>query len=242
MKVQLSMKMLMCLLLLSSPAFSQVTLTYQSAMFPGEDNTNNIPCPNPQESQECLQISITVPSLPPNLNNQSVGAAQVNSVVFGPNQPVVPIYGDISSCASFYFSTDSTGKIIGWNFTITSITAAHGAVAFIGSSDIDYMVTTQYGVVGTPGPGTWTQPPPPPAPSPVATVAAGTKVLECTPTYKVIAPANNAVINVSETPSGSTKCMLASTVPAFYYVKTTTNYGGSWEWTYTLADLGLGTH
>jgi hypothetical protein len=224
--------------LFCTSAFSQVTLTYQSATWAfTQNNVGNVPCPNVSESQDCLTFSITVPNLPPNLKNQSVGGnIQVNSMTFGPDQPIVS--ANISANSSFYFTTDATGKIIGWNFSIECISAAHGVTGFVGTTVWDYAMTTEGGgeIQPTMIPGVWTQPPPVvAAPPPPATV----KVLNCA-NYAVIAPSATAIINVSPNASGiPSECKEPKNVPSTWYVKTTTNGGGTWVWTQTLAEIGL---
>jgi hypothetical protein len=68
----------------------------------------------------------------------------------------------------------------------------------------------------------------------------GTKVLQC-PKWKVVAPAQSIEMNVSPNASGIPGlCIVAGNTPKAYYVKTTTNLGASWQWVYTLGQLGLG--
>jgi hypothetical protein len=70
------------------------------------------------------------------------------------------------------------------------------------------------------------------------------EVLNCTPNsnvYKVVKPSNSVSSNVSPNLSGVPSiCALPSSEPATWYIKTTTDGGGTWHWTDTLGSLGLG--
>jgi len=70
------------------------------------------------------------------------------------------------------------------------------------------------------------------------------EVLNCTPNsnvYKVVKPSNSVSSNVSPNLSGLPSiCALPSTEPATWYIKTTTDGGGTWHWADTLGSLGLG--
>jgi probable HAF family extracellular repeat protein len=70
------------------------------------------------------------------------------------------------------------------------------------------------------------------------------EVLSCTQggdLYEVVPPSNAVSSNVSPNSSGNPSlCATPSSKPAAWYIKTTVDSGATWQWTYTLHDLGLG--
>jgi probable HAF family extracellular repeat protein len=71
------------------------------------------------------------------------------------------------------------------------------------------------------------------------------KVLNCFPgddVYEVVNPSRSVSSAVSPNSSGNpVHCALPSSEPAAWYIKTTSDGGETWQWKYTLKELGLGS-
>jgi len=79
-----------------------------------------------------------------------------------------------------------------------------------------------------------------------ADVPANVRVLSCVngsgSTYAVVTPGAAVSMNVSANASGTPSlCGVPTSFPLAYYVKTTTDFGKTWQWTYHLADFGFQT-
>ena len=179
-------------LALSSSAFAD-DLVYQSQTLAGTASIINGSQNNSSPINDIFTITVTISGpLAPNLNNQMITPQSwivscqncVEALSSNPTNNTVspPAIYIAATAAVFLFSTDSTGKITGWNFGISgNSSVSDGMGGFIsqnngsfssgdfGTSDQVTSAGHQY-VVNTSGPaGTWSQSslsnpaPPPPA-------------------------------------------------------------------------------
>lgn len=220
------MRIIALWLLLSSAALAQTTtLTYQGT----ETNMAGSPYAGPAcFTYLCMVGQVVLPApLAPNLVNAPV---KITSITLAMDTLANATTAPMSEWSA-YFSTDAAGKITGWNVYVI-----YGdGQTFISTSVGDYDVNGFYS--STSG-GKWTQPTPP------STIPPGLKAMSCvssgTSTYKAIVPTNSTSIDISATAANPGFCKPPGSYPSSYYVRTTLNNGATWQWTYTLKQLGLG--
>lgn len=217
---------ILALLLLCSPAFSQVTYTYQG---------QPICCSEGAGEDNGITLSITL--------SARLGANLVKAIVV----PLSQSSPDLSSnqqAASYLFSTDSQGNIIGWTVIISDGSSLMTLSSVNGDTEIDsfdYLGCPQFGcstsvpigangIIGywhSVGIGAWTSPPP------VQSMG-----IDCI-SNTLIAPQLAAHFILSKTSSGSSPiCQYPKAVSASWYMKVTSDNGKTWSWQ-SLAELGL---
>jgi len=152
-----------------------------------------------------------------------------------------------SSSAVFLFSTDSTGKITAWNFSIggnfqlLDLTSPRpcclnqGTGSFTsGDIAIGFEINNDQIKQSLSGPkGTWTQ-------SSLSNPAPTTNVEVRTCTSSWAPPSNTMGSGIAPNANGSgEECGRPVLFPSSWYIRTTTDGGKTSEWQ-TLASLGLG--
>lgn len=249
-------------ILVAAAAHSQVTLTYtgqpmvdRGGIGQSISQFETIP---PYVAQR-LMLTLTLDEpLAANLNNAPI--YPTSSTFSDGIQTILPPTGQANNDYSSYwfsyrFSTDSAGKITSWQALLLVAPSTTPLIAIYNLSinstlqgDTEF-ATSPCGIDNLlPGSspmctewnsapaGHWTQS----ALLPSAAPPSSTKVLQCAG-YKVIAPTNWVISNISPNPTGNPSlCVLPANTSSSYYIKTTTNGGASWVWSRTLGSLGLG--
>jgi hypothetical protein len=228
-------------------------LVYQSQTLSGTDTLTDGPSVSttPDSDAYIIDVNVTGP-LAPNLNMQMVTpnswTVSCTRCLGGLSSGQSTVPNDMTSASAvFMFSTDSTGKITAWNFSISSSfelidpTSPNPCCLYQGSANFSSGDTatgtwqsnhTVTQLLTAPK-GAWTQSSLS-NPAPAVTVLART----CNGTWA--APSNTAGAGLAQTASGAgMNCRVPANYSPSWYIKVTTDGGKTYEFV-TLASLGLG--
>jgi hypothetical protein len=247
------------LLLLFSPVIFADDLVYQSQTLAGTDTINDGPGTSSTSDSDAYIVDVNVSGpLPPNLNNAvitpngwTVSCTRCLEHYMS-SAPTIPAGMMATSTAVFMFSTDSTGKITSYAFSISGsyqvldpsnpngCCLSEGAGNFSSADSasswqqLGHLVTQSLSAP----PGTWTQSslsnPPVTAPAPTQNVLART----CSSSWA--APTNSMGAGIAQTASGAGMfCGHPANYSPNWYIKVTTDGGKTYTFV-TLKSLGLG--
>jgi hypothetical protein len=241
------------------------TVTYQSQTLSGTDTQTQLPDPpgtSPDSDAYIVTVTVSGP-LAPNLNMAMVTPTGwvVSCTRCYSNLTSAPTglaANEVATASAvFMFSTDSTGKITAWNFSIAGLaqtldtsspnpccltqstgTFSSGDTA-TGWQYMDGHIYTQS--LSAPK-GTWTQSSlsnPPAAPTPAPAPASNILLRTCNSTWGPVSNSVPAGVTANSSGAGLSCTGALKGEPGNYYTKITTDGGKTYEFV-TLKSLGLG--